>query len=385
MDRHVFPARRSALRLTAGPLALALALALGLAVPAMAQPVTGPYVSLGGGGNLLQDEQLRLNENFPGSKLRFDAGEVGAGSVGYGFGNGFRVELEGNFRQNDLQHLLGTNFPTAAGGSQLNYGAMGNAFFDMDVGADWIYPYFGLGAGYSWTHWDPLRATGTADNYAFTATGVQGHYAYQAMFGVALPIPFMPGLSFTAEYRFFSVVGETAFSGSAVGTEGPYGTRGFGLARGNVDTRADYNHAALIGLRYELFPPPPPAPPVAAAPAVSAPPAPAAARTYLVFFDWDRAELTARARQIVAEAASASTHVQTTRIEVDGYTDLSGTAAYNQRLSVRRAQSVKVELVRDGVAENEIAIHGYGESNPLVPTAKGVREPQNRRVEIVLK
>jgi iron complex outermembrane receptor protein len=128
-------------------------------------------------------------------------------------------------------------------------------------------------------------------------------------------------------------------------------------------------------------PPPPPAP--------AAPPAPvpevAPARTYLVFFDWDRADLTARAKQIVASAASASTHVQTTRIEVNGYTDLSGTAAYNQKLSVRRAQTVEAELVRDGVPTSEISIHGYGESNPLIPTAKGVREPQNRRVEIILK
>jgi outer membrane protein OmpA-like peptidoglycan-associated protein len=109
-----------------------------------------------------------------------------------------------------------------------------------------------------------------------------------------------------------------------------------------------------------------------------------AARTYLVFFDWDRADLTSRAREIVAEAAQASTHVQTTRIEVNGYTDLSGTPAYNQRLSVRRAQTVQSELVRDGVAPGEISIHGHGENNPLVPTAQGVREPQNRRVEIIL-
>jgi outer membrane receptor protein involved in Fe transport/outer membrane protein OmpA-like peptidoglycan-associated protein len=125
-------------------------------------------------------------------------------------------------------------------------------------------------------------------------------------------------------------------------------------------------------------PPPPPAAP-APAPQVEA------ARTYLVFFDWDRADLTERARQIVATAAAASTHVQTTRIEVNGYTDLSGTPTYNQKLSVRRAEAVESELVRDGVSKQEIAIHGYGESNPLVPTAKGVREPQNRRVEIILK
>jgi outer membrane protein OmpA-like peptidoglycan-associated protein len=46
---------------------------------------------------------------------------------------------------------------------------------------------------------------------------------------------------------------------------------------------------------------------------------------------------------------------------------------------------VQAELVRDGVAAADIVIHGFGESNPLVPTAPGVREPQNRRVEIVLK
>jgi iron complex outermembrane receptor protein len=141
-----------------------------------------------------------------------------------------------------------------------------------------------------------------------------------------------------------------------------------------------------LKLRYKFGLPPAASPPP---PAEAAAPVPAPdvvpARTYLVFFDWDRADLTDRARQIVASAASASTHVQTTRLEVNGYTDLSGTAAYNQKLSVRRAQSVETELVRDGVPTAEISIHGFGESNPLVPTAKGVREPQNRRVEIILK
>jgi iron complex outermembrane receptor protein len=132
-----------------------------------------------------------------------------------------------------------------------------------------------------------------------------------------------------------------------------------------------------------------PAAPLPELPGAVAPPPPvptvASVRSYLVFFDWDRADLTARAREIVATAAQASTHVQTTRIEVSGYTDLSGTAGYNQKLSIRRAESVEKELIHDGVSASEIAIHGYGESNPLVPTAPGVREPQNRRVEIVLK
>jgi outer membrane protein OmpA-like peptidoglycan-associated protein len=114
-------------------------------------------------------------------------------------------------------------------------------------------------------------------------------------------------------------------------------------------------------------------------------PAASPTRTYLVFFDWDRADLTDRARQIIAEAATASAQVETTQIEVNGYTDLSGSAAYNKRLSIRRAESVAAELVRDGVSDDEIVMKGFGESHPLVPTAPGVREPQNRRVEVILQ
>ena len=104
-----------------------------------------------------------------------------------------------------------------------------------------------------------------------------------------------------------------------------------------------------------------------------------------MFFDWNRADLTERARQIIAEAASASTSVASTRIEVAGHADRSGTPAYNQGLSQRRANTVAAELVRRGVNRNNIAISAFGETRPLVPTADGVREPQNRRVEIVLR
>ncbi|MBC7800144.1 MAG: OmpA family protein, partial [Gemmatimonadaceae bacterium] len=106
---------------------------------------------------------------------------------------------------------------------------------------------------------------------------------------------------------------------------------------------------------------------------------------YLVFFDWDRADLTDRARQIVAEAATASTRAQVTRIEVAGHADRSGSDTYNLGLSRRRAQAVSSELVRLGVPRAAITTQGFGERNPLVQTADGVREPQNRRVEIVLR
>ncbi|WP_048859361.1 OmpA family protein, partial [Novacetimonas hansenii] len=80
----------------------------------------------------------------------------------------------------------------------------------------------------------------------------------------------------------------------------------------------------------------------------------------------------------------------TTRIEVNGYTDNSAAQPgprgqqYNMGLSLRRANSVKAELIRDGVPANAIDIQGYGEAHPLVPTGPDTREPQNRRVEIIL-
>jgi MtrB/PioB family decaheme-associated outer membrane protein len=133
---------------------------------------------------------------------------------------------------------------------------------------------------------------------------------------------------------------------------------------------------AGVRMRFGIEAPPPPPAPVEA---------PAPARTYLVFFDWDKADLTDRARQIIADAAQASAHTETTKIEVDGHADLSGTPQYNQKLSLKRAQTVGAELVKDGVPENIIMIQAFGDTRPLVPTARGVREPQNRRVEIVLK
>jgi outer membrane protein OmpA-like peptidoglycan-associated protein len=113
-------------------------------------------------------------------------------------------------------------------------------------------------------------------------------------------------------------------------------------------------------------------------------PAPAPARTYLVFFDWDKADLTPRATDIIAQAASDSKTASVTTISVSGYTDTSGTPTYNQGLSLRRAKAVAGQLVTDGVSASEIEIHAYGETHLLVPTGPGVREPQNRRVEIVL-
>jgi hypothetical protein len=73
------------------------------------------------------------------------------------------------------------------------------------------------------------------------------------------------------------------------------------------------------------------------------------------------------------------------RITATGHTDTSGPEAYNMALSLRRANAVKDALVREGVPAQAISVIGRGEQGLLVQTGDGVREPQNRRVEIVVQ
>ena len=108
-------------------------------------------------------------------------------------------------------------------------------------------------------------------------------------------------------------------------------------------------------------------------------------RSYLVFFDWNKADVTAEARRIIQQAAAGARQIAVTRIEVAGHADRSGSERYNQALSERRANAVRQGLIAEGVPAGQIVTMAFGESRPLVPTADGVREPQNRRVEIVLR
>jgi OmpA-OmpF porin, OOP family len=124
-------------------------------------------------------------------------------------------------------------------------------------------------------------------------------------------------------------------------------------------------------------PPPPPAPP-------PAPPPPPQARNFEVFFDWDRANITPEGAQIVdAAAATYKSMAPGTPVQVIGHTDTSGSAGYNQKLSVRRADVVASALQQSGVPQSAMTVTGVGENDLAVPTPPGVREPQNRRTEII--
>ena len=350
-----------------------------LATPAvaMAQPISGLYIGAGAGLHIPQTPKVTPYGAGFGTgrvELNEDFGFNSNLAVGYGLGNGFRFEIEGDFARSNVRHVLGTPFPTAADGTVRTWGAMGNVLFDMDIGVPWIYPYIGVGAGYQWTRLNPLNAAAPGGGF-FSATNDQsGAFAGQAIVGASFPVPDMPGLSLTADYRFMDILGGEKFNGVV--------NNGGVLTPAQLKVHNQFNHDLVFGVRYAFNAPPPPPP---AAPAPVAAPAPAPARSYLVFFDWDKANLTDRAKAIVKEAADNSTRVQVTRIEVNGYTDTSGIPRYNQALSVRRARAVAGELVRDGVPQNVISLHGFGETHLLVATGPNVREPQNRRVEIIIR
>jgi outer membrane protein OmpA-like peptidoglycan-associated protein len=362
--------------------ALAAATCLALPLAAHAQPVTGPYVSLLGGTSISNPFNYNY-ENYTGQTGKFLSrpSYAGAGSIGYGFGDGFRVELGGNFYRNTIhkdnseategEDNSDGGGPYPANGGQNTYGPMVNVLYDINVGLP-VFPYVGAGVGYQWVKYD----SHINDNASFgdTVEGTKGSFAYQVIGGLSYPLAMVPGLSLAVEYRFMQITASRNYASTYLGeSDGP------------VKIGQQSSHTFLAGVRYQIFPPPVMAPAPAPMAAPAAAPAPVPAKTYLVFFDWDKYSLTPKATQIIAQAASDSKTTGTTTIDVSGYTDTSGTAVYNQGLSVRRAKAVAAQLVADGVPASEIVAKGFGDTHLLVPTGPGVREPQNRRVEIVLQ
>jgi OOP family OmpA-OmpF porin len=122
--------------------------------------------------------------------------------------------------------------------------------------------------------------------------------------------------------------------------------------------------------------PPPPGGPMAAPP-------PIPGRLFTVYFGWNRSWVGPEGITILEQAANLYRAGGVVTVQVTGYTDTSGSAAYNQRLSERRAYHVAQLLTRMGVPWNAMTIAGHGENDLAVPTPDGVREPRNRRVTVV--
>jgi len=103
---------------------------------------------------------------------------------------------------------------------------------------------------------------------------------------------------------------------------------------------------------------------------------------YIVFFDWDKSDITPEAATILDNAVGAYGNCASVPIMLAGHADRSGSTQYNVGLSERRNASVRGYLTSHGIPDGAITSQAFGESMPRVPTADGVRELQNRRVEI---
>jgi len=282
----------------------------------------------------------------------------------------WRFEEEFRFQQGGITHVtstaagvqLGVPFTGgkfAATGNRNAHAIMSNAIYDFGLPGWGFTPHIGAGVGAVILH----------DGMGIKGIGNQAHntdveFGYQAIAGIRYNIN--PSLAFDVDYRYLGTTDPTLHTSHVV----PLGLGAY------TSGYSSHSLVASLSLRFGapapvVVPPAPPAPP------------PIARKVFLVFFDWDKDTITPEGMQIIQQAAAAFRGGAPVTIQVTGYTDRSGSPGYNQRLSERRANNVANALGRMGVPRSQMAVSGRGENDNRVPTADGVREPQNRRVEIV--
>jgi outer membrane protein OmpA-like peptidoglycan-associated protein len=340
---------------------LAAGLVAGLSSAALAD---GWYAGAETGLNLAPSEKYKDFKNGTSEvKVSHDAGFGLLANAGYAFGQ-FRAEGEFGWRYNGVDKVNGVS----GSGDVQAYDLMLNGYYDIKTGTAWT-PYLGLGIGAADIVNNSVRnSSGSLTNDSDIV------FAYQGIAGVSYALN--DHLSLNADYRYFRTL-DGEFSPAS-----PYTQK----------VKAPYEaHSVLVGFTYKFgAPEAPKAAPMAPMAAPVAAPAPAKAtqaviaKSYLVFFDFDKSNITPEAQKIIEQAAANAKGSNATSISLTGHTDATGSEKYNMALSLRRANAVKAALVKLGIPENEISVVGKGKSDPLVPTKDGVREPQNRRVQILL-
>jgi len=370
-----------------------IALALALATTALAGPALARdkswYVGVEAGANLMQNQLFDIARVGTGAtgfvedgiRVRHEIGYDVGGNIGYDFGI-FRAEFEVAYKDNNLDVVtieqtipaiplfnttgipaLGVNTDAADGNARV-LSFMANGLFDFGGQDGAVGGFVGGGAGIARVQHHEYQVAKFGQ--AFIDDSDTG-FAWQVLAGIYKPITDHVDLGL--KYRFFNVPDVTTFTTNGLETETRY-----------------RSHSLLVTLAYNFFepapPPPPPAPPAPSAPLPPCPPAAVTPGPFLVFFDWDKSLITAEAAAILDRAAEQYAATGQTSVVLAGHADRSGSEEYNQRLSQHRADAVKAYLVTKGVPDTASTTEAFGEGRPLVETADGVREPQNRRVEI---
>ena len=321
--------------------------------------------------------------NSPGLVVRTNQIDyTGFARLGYRFSPHLRVEIEGGYRHAGLRSVNdppGTpvdlqlcNQNSAAGscnspeGTVNAWTGMANVLFDV-LPTSRIDPFIGGGLGVMHVK---VRADGTLESSTVGFTGtVHGNvddgstkFAYQ---GIA-------GLSYQASERLNIDLTYRYLSGSRIKFLAVDQTDQVGaMLSGRYQ-----DHSVTLGIRYAFAAPPPPAPPPPPPPVVYEP------RDYVIYFPWDQYVITPEAQSVLQDAAKYSADGHATKETVVGYTDTSGSVAYNMRLSERRAKATADGLVALGVPQGNLDVSWKGKSDPAVATGDGVREPLNRRATI---
>jgi OOP family OmpA-OmpF porin len=346
------------------------------------EPYTGPdglYLRGEGGWSHLNNEkgQGATGLNFSSKE---ESGYIAGGAAGWKFEQ-LRVELGLDFSGYDASAIhinndggLGARLHTASlsgasaspSGSVHMIDGMVNGYWDLRTGTPFV-PYIGLGVGAARASIDSFSVAGKPLSNSSDIV-----FAYQPMVGVRYH--FTDAIALGVEYRYFATVEPTFKDASGI----PF--------HGRIES-----HNVLANLSY-FFGAPPAAPAPAAAPAapiqpvavVPPPSAPPPTQTFIVYFELGRATLSPQGRRVADTAATAFREGNAGHIAIAGFTDASGAVGYDEALSRRRAETVRDYLVAHGVPLSEMAVSWHGKDDPRVPTANGVPEAQNRRVEIII-
>jgi len=377
-----------------------------IATPALARDGAW-YVGGDFGAMIVEDVEMDVDGVDNALVIDHDYGFDGAGFVGYDLG-AFRLEAEVAYKRarlDELEALIGLPGDARpgqglglaireAGGNTTALSFMINGMLDFGDD-DGVSGFLGGGVGVARVSFNNQRVFSNQDAFLDDS---DTRFAWQVVAGLRQAIS--ENVDVTVRYRFFNVP-----SLEMVG----FGGREF-------STRFR-SHSVLGGLTFnfgapdvvEPLPQPIPVPVVVNCPdgTTVTPPAtcpvpvpvpvvvncpngttvtpPATCPIpgpFIVFFDWDRDEITPQAAGILDNAAEQYRATGNAQVVLAGHADRSGSDQYNVGLSQRRADNVRQYLAGRGIPEGVMRTEAFGESRPAVETADGVREPQNRRVEI---